>query len=264
VVSHPRNLIIAEEGSQATIIENYSGKKSDHPYFTNTVTKITAGTGAVLNHYKLQDEVETAFHLSSLEVEQKRDSSFSSYNLSLGALLARHEIQSNLLAEGADCLLNGLYMGHGRQHVDNQTYIDHIKPHCTSRELYKGILDDKAHGVFNGQILVRHGAQKTQSSLTNNNLLLSQEALIDTKPLLEIFADDVKCSHAATIGRLAEDQVFYCRSRGIDKELSRHLLTYAFASEILHGIKIQTLKTELEKIILNRLRIGELSVEATP
>jgi len=261
IVSHPRNLVIAEPGSQATIIESYSGKRSPNPYFSNVVTEVVTQPGAIIHHYKVQGENESAYHLSFLGVYQGRGSSFASYNISLGSSLARNELRSLLAEEGAECRFNGLYMAHGKQHVDNQTFIDHLVPQCTSNELYKGILDDQSHGVFNGQIFVRQGAQKTYSNLTNNNLLLSKEAVVDTKPLLEIFANDVKCSHGATIGRLDETQIFYLRSRGIDPTLARHLLTYAFASEVLHEMKVSTLKAHLEEVLLNRLKIAELSVE---
>lgn len=258
--SHPRNLILAEANSQATVVENYAGKKSERIYFTNAVTEIITQPNANLQHYKFQDEYEQAYHLSHLTIKQERDSQFHSYNISLGSQLARHEIRSLLNDEGAECGLKGLYMAHGKQHVDNQTFIDHAHPHCTSQELYKGILGDQSQGVFDGRILVRPHAQKTQSSLTNNNLLLSKEALINTKPLLEIFADDVKCSHGATIGRLDESQIFYLRSRGINESFARNLLTYAFASEIVQDIPMKLFKAHLEEVILNRLHIGELSV----
>lgn len=261
IVSHPRNLIVAEEGSQGTIVENYAGKKSERNYFTNAVSEVVTHPGSALDHYKFQDELENSFHLSSMAVYQERESRFTSYNISLGAALSRNEIHTHLNAEGAECYLKGLYMVQGSQHVDNQTFVDHAQPHCTSQELYKGILADKSQGVFDGRILVEPHAQKTSSSLTNNNLLLSKEALINTKPLLEIFADDVKCSHGATIGRLDESQVFYLRSRGIDDQLSRNLLTYAFASEVIQDMKIKFFKAHLEEVILNRLHIGEQSVE---
>lgn len=260
-ISHPRNLILAESGAQATIIENYAGRKTENPYFSNAITEIVAGEGSVIRHYKVQDEFLGAFHLSALGIRQERESSVSSFNISLGANLARLWTRSLMDAEGADCTLNGLYLVHGHQHVDNQTYIDHAKPHCTSNELYKGILGDQAEGVFNGHILVRPDAQQTNSNLTNKNLLLSRDALINTKPLLEIFANDVKCSHGATIGRLDKSQVYYLRSRGIAEPLARNLLTYAFASEVLHEMKVKALKTHLEEILLNRLHVGELSVE---
>jgi len=260
-VCHPRNLILVEEHAQASVIETYAGKPSSNQYFTNAVTEIFLKPGAVLHHYKVQDECESAQHLSSTGVHQEKNSNFTSCNISIGGSLSRNHLLTRLLDEGAECSLHGLYMAHGKQHMDNQTFIDHAKPHCTSRELYKGILDDSAQGVFNGQIKVHPDAQKTISSLTNNNLLLSQEALINTKPLLEILADDVKCSHGVTIGRLDKTQIFYLRSRGLDLKMARHLLTYAFASEIIQELKVPSLKAHLEEILLNRLRIPELSVE---
>jgi Fe-S cluster assembly protein SufD len=259
--SHPRLLIVAEPGSQASIIVTYAGRRGEKPYFTNAVTEIFVETSAVLHHYRLQDECEQSYHLSSMGVRQGQDSRFSSTNFSIGSRLSRHEITCLLAENGADCILHGLYMVHGVQHVDHQTKIDHAKPQGTSQELFKGIMDDQAHGVFNGQILVREKAEKTHSSLTNNNLLLSREAKVDTKPLLEIFNDDVKCSHGATIGRLDENQVFYLRSRGLDESLARNLLTYAFASEIVQELKFPTLRSHLEEILLNRLHIPELTVE---
>ncbi len=259
--SHPRTLIIAEAHAQGVVVENYSGKRSNHPYFTNALTEIVTEPGSRLSHYRIQEEDERAFHLGGLYVKQDRDSQFYSFNLNLGAQWARTEIQSHLGAPGAHCELTGLYLGHGQQHLDNQTLIRHAVPNCTSQELYKGILDEKAHGIFNGQILVQPHAQKTQSSLSNKNLLLSRDAIIDTKPLLEIFANDVRCSHGATIGQLDETQVFYLRSRGIDEALARHLLTYAFASEVFQNVGELELKQQLERVLLNRLKIAELSVD---
>lgn len=259
--SQPRSIIIAGPQAQLTLIETFAGKRGAHPYLTNGVTEIFAQTGAVLQHYKVQDECEQSFHVSSLGIKQAKDSQVSSTHLSIGAALSRYETYSDLNEAGAHCTLNGLSLAHGTQHVDHQTKMLHHSPHCTSQELYKNILDEKSHGVFNGQIFVKPDAQKTSSTLTNNNLLLSKEAVIDTKPLLEIFADDVKCAHGATIGRLDENQIFYLRSRGISQEHARHLLTYAFASEIVHQVKVDSLRAELEKILLNRLHIAELSVE---
>jgi Fe-S cluster assembly protein SufD len=259
--SHPRLLVVAEAGSQASVIVTYAGRRGEKPYFTNAVTEIFVEPSAILHHYRLQDECEQSYHLSSLGVRQGRDSRFSSTGVSIGSRLSRHEINCLLAEPGADCALHGLYMAHGAQHVDHQTKIDHAKPHGTSRELFKGIMDDQAHGVFNGQILVREKAEKTRSSLTNNNLLLSREAKVDTKPLLEIFNDDVKCSHGATIGRLDENQIFYLRSRGLDQAFARNLLSYAFASEIVQELKFPALRSHLEEILLNRLHIPELTVE---
>jgi Fe-S cluster assembly protein SufD len=256
-VSHPRNVVVAEEGAQATIVEVYvgAGKTS---YLTNAVTEIVAGEGAVIDHYVLQQESGNAFHLRSLDIRQEASSNVSTFNVSLGAGLSRSESNTVLNAEGAECALNGLYMVTGRQHVDNQTSIDHAKPHGTSSELYKGILSGQSTGVFNGRIHVRPDAQKTVSRQTNKNLLLSDEALVNTKPLLEIFANDVKCNHGATIGRLDANQVFYLRSRGLSDAHARSLLTYAFASDLVSKVKVPTLQVGLEKWIFRRLLSAEL------
>jgi Fe-S cluster assembly protein SufD len=256
-VSHPRNLIVAEDGGQASVVEVYvgSGKSA---YWTNAVTEIRAGEGAVLDHTVVQQESGNAFHLRSTDVRQERSSRVSTFNVSLGAALARSETNAVLAAEGAECSLNGLYMVTGRQHVDNQTSIDHARPHGTSSELYKGILSGQATGVFNGRIIVRPGAQKTVARQTNKNLLLSSDALVNTKPLLEIFANDVKCNHGATIGRLDENQIFYLRSRGLSDAHARSLLTYAFASDLISKVRVPTLQVGLEKWIFRRLLASEL------
>lgn len=256
-VSHPRNLIIAEEGSQATVVEIYIGG-GKAPYLTNAVTEIVAGRGAVVDHYKLQQENGNAFHLRSMDARQEADSRVSSLSVSLGAALSRNEVRIVLNAEGAECAINGLYMVTGRQHSDNQTSIEHAKPHGTSSELYKGILAGQSTGVFNGKIIVRPNAQKTVSRQTNKNLLLSNDALVNTKPLLEIFANDVKCNHGATIGRLDEGQIFYLRSRGLSDVHARSLLTYAFASDLVTKIRVPTLRQGLEKWIFRRLMAADL------
>ena len=253
--SHPHNLIVAGEQSQVTILENYQGDSSALDYWTNAATQIIAGENSVVTHYRLQQEAEAGLHLSTLKIAQDCQSQVEAFNFSLGGKLARFEIDSALDAEGASCSLHGLYVAQGTQHVDHQTTIDHLKPHCTSQEIFKGILDDKAQGVFNGSIVVRPGAQKTYSNLINRNLLLSKEALINTKPLLEIFANDVKCSHGATIGRLDETQVFYLRSRGIPEKLARALLTYAFAAEVFSEVKVKSVQERLENFLLGRLHI---------
>jgi Fe-S cluster assembly protein SufD len=249
--------VIAEDGAQATIVEIYVGAGKT-AYLTNAVTEIVAGQGAVVDHYAVQQESGNAFHLRALDIDQAASSHVSSLNVSLGAGLARSESSTVLGAEGAECALNGLYMVTGRQHVDSQTSIDHAKPHGTSTELYKGILDGHATGVFNGRIHVRHDAQKTVSRQTNKNLLLSDDALVNTKPLLEIFANDVKCNHGATIGRLDESQVFYLRSRGLSRAHARSLLTYAFASDLVSKVRVPTLQVGLEKWIFRRLLTSEL------
>lgn len=257
-VSHPRNLIVLGEAAQATVVEIYMGS-GDESYFTNAVTEIVTEQGAVVDHYKLQHESGKASHIGSIDVRQDKDSNFRSLSISLGASLARTEVNTVLGAEGAECELNGLFMVTGRQHVDNQTSIDHSKPHCTSNELYKGILSGQSRGVFNGKVLVRPNAQKTVSRQTNKNLILSEEALINTKPLLEILANDVKCNHGATIGRLDENQVFYLRARGMAEGHARSLLTYAFASELVGRIRVPTFQTALEKWIFRRLLASDLA-----
>lgn len=259
-VSHPRNLIVAGDNSRATLVEIYLGG-GDEPYFTNAVTEVVAGRDSVIDHTKIQQENGNAYHIASMDVHQDVRSRFNSMAISLGGALSRNEIRTVLDAEGAECALNGLYMVTGRQHVDNQTSIDHAKPHGTSSELYKGILSGQSKGVFNGRIIVRPDAQKTSARQTNKNLILSEEALVNTKPLLEIFANDVKCTHGATIGRLDENQVFYLRSRGMSESHARSLLTYAFASDIVQRIKVPSLKKGLEQWIFRRLLASEMVEE---
>lgn len=259
-MTHPRNLIVMGEGSEATVVEIYMGG-GEEGYLTNAVTEIVAGPGSVIDHYRLQQESGKATHIASVDVVQERDSRFSSNAVSLGGSLARSEVRTVLDAEGAECAMNGLYMVTGRQHVDNQTSIDHAKPHGTSSELYKGILSGQSRGVFNGRILVRPNAQKTSARQTNKNLILSDEALIDTKPLLEIFANDVKCNHGATIGRLDENQVFYLRARGMTQSNARSLLTYAFASDLVGKIKVPSLSKALEKWIFRRLLASDMPAQ---
>jgi Fe-S cluster assembly protein SufD len=252
LASYPRNLIIAGENSQVSIIESYAAI-DDEVCFTNAVTEIVLNDNAILDHYKLQRESLSAFHFSTLQVQQGRSSGFSTHSISLGAALTRNDVNVVLNGEGGEANLDGLYVVSGQQHVDNHTRIDHAKAHCSSRELYKGVLDDKARGVFNGRIIVRPDAQKTDSKQTNKNLLLSEEALANTNPQLEIYADDVKCTHGATIGQLSADALFYLRARGIGLETARNLLTYAFANEITNRIKIEPLREELEKLLFSRL-----------
>ena len=260
--SHPRNLIVAGHNSQATIVETYVGTDKA-VYFTNAVTEVVVGENAAIDHYKLQRESEEAFHVATLEVHQGRSSNFGSHSIALGGALVRNDVNVVLDGEGSECTLNGLYMVTGQQHVDNHTRIDHARPHCLSRQLYKGVLDGKARGVFNGKIVVHPPAQKTDARQTNKNLLLSGDALIDTKPQLEINNNDVKCTHGSTIGRLDEDSIFYLRSRGIGEEMARSLLTYAFASEIINRIKVEPLRATLENLLVTRFQQG-LPMEATP
>jgi Fe-S cluster assembly protein SufD len=248
-VSYPRNLVVAGGHSQLTLIESYVGL-ADDVYFTNAVTELVAGAGAVVDHYKLQGESRKAFHVSTLQVQQDRGSRFACHFVGLGGALVRNEINAVLGAEGCECTLNGLYLAGGTQHMDNHTFIDHAMPHCPSHELYKGILDGKAKGVFNGKIFVRQDAQKTDAKQTNQTLLLSDDATINTKPQLEIYADDVKCTHGATVGQLDEEMLFYLRARGIGQEAARSLLTYAFANDIIGRIQVEPLRAYLEAYLL--------------
>src|SRR5262249_20349215 len=211
-----RNLIVLGSGSQATLVESYVGSGED-VYLTNPVTEIVVGDGAVVDHYKVQRESSAAFHVANTQIRMDQSSNFSSHFLSFGGRLVRNEVRALLDAEGCECTLNGLYLATGRQHVDNHTVIDHAKPHCASHELYKGILDGHGQGVFNGKIFVRQDAQKTDAKQTNQTLLLSDDATINTKPQLEIFADDVKCTHGATVGQLDAEATFYLQTRGIGK-----------------------------------------------
>ena len=231
-ISHPRNLILLEQESQVAVVESYVGL-GEAVYLTNAVTEIVVGENAVVQHYKLQQESQRAFHVATVQVHQARSSVFTNHNISLGGALVRNDLTAVLDGEGAECTLNGLYLGTGRQHIDNHTTLDHARPHCSSHETYKGILDGRATGVFNGGIIVRQDAQKTNAKQSNRNLLLSEAAVINTKPQLQIWADDVRCTHGATIGQIDQDALFYLRTRGIDQQAARHLLTYAFASELL-------------------------------
>jgi Fe-S cluster assembly protein SufD len=248
-VSYPRNLILAGVNSQAIIVESYIGVEED-VYFTNAVTELVAAENAVIDHYKLQRESTVAFHVATMQVHLGRSSNVTSHSIALGGTLVRNDVNAVLGADGGECTLNGLYLATGRQHIDNHTRIDHAKPHCTSHELYKGILDGPAHGVFNGKIYVHPDAQKTDAKQTNKTLLLSPDAVINTKPQLEIYADDVKCTHGATIGQLADDALFYLRSRGIGREEARNLLTFAFANDLISRIKIEPLRSQLEGVLL--------------
>ena len=245
---HPRILILVEANAQCTIVEKYTGAGR---YLTNAMTEIRVGEGAVVEHYRVQDESRESYHISTLRATLGRSANFTSYSFALGGALVRNDANATL-SEGTEATLNGLYVVNGRQHIDNHTEIDHAKPHGTSHELYKGILDGKATAVFNGRIIVRKDAQKTDSKQTNKNLVLSDDAVIDTKPELQIFADDVRCTHGATIGQLDEESMFYMRSRGIGRDQARSLLTYAFAQDVLDRIKVPALKDQLEKLLFEK------------
>jgi len=246
--SAPRTLIVVGADAHCTIVESYTGTGR---YFTNAVTEIVAGDRAVVDHYKIQREDPAAFHVSTLQAQLGRSTNFTSHSISLGGALVRNDVNV-VLAEGTEATVNGLYIVNGTQHVDNHTSIDHAKPHGASHELYKGILDDKSSAVFNGRIIVRKDAQKTDSKQTNKNLVLSDDAVIDTKPELQILADDVRCTHGATIGQLDAESMFYLQSRGIGKEQARSLLTYAFAQDVIDRIQVPDLRQQLERFLFEK------------
>lgn len=257
VVSHPRSLVLAGPGSRVTIVETYAGIL-DEVYLTNAVTEVVLEEGAAVEHYKVQNETEAAFHIALLDVRQERDTQFTTHSVALGSLLARHEVTVRLDGPGAKTILNGLYMPQNEQHLDNPTTIDHAAPECTSRELYKGVVDGRGRGVFDGRVIVRPGAMKTDSSQTNKNLLLSESARVNTRPQLEIFADDVKCAHGATVGQLNEEVVFYLRTRGIPELAARDLLAHAFVGEMLELNQVEPLRAHVEKLVALRLPAGGL------
>ena len=251
LVTYPRNLIVAERNSKATVLESYV-PLGDAAYFTNTVSEVVLRAGATLNHIKLQRESERAFHVGNVQVTQERDSHLLSFSFATGAALSRTNVHTALAGEGCGATLDGLYMVNGEQHVDHQTLVEHIEPNTFSREVYKGVLDGSSHGVFNGRVYVYAKAQKTDGKQQNNNLLLSDTAHVDTKPQLEIFADDVRCTHGATVGRLDEVALFYMKSRGISSDRARELLTYAFAADVLEKIDVPAIREELEEQTLRR------------
>ncbi|MGH9667167.1 MAG: Fe-S cluster assembly protein SufD, partial [Bryobacteraceae bacterium] len=255
-ISHPRNLIIAGAGSRFSLIETYagidSGAAQQPPYFTNAVTEIVCGKDAAVDHYKLQQESDSAFHIATLQVQQGRGSNFRSHSLSFGGALTRNDVNA-VLEHGSECTLRGLYAVGGQQHVDTHTSIDHAKPHAVSHELYKGVLNGHASAVFNGKIIVRIDAQKTDARQTNKNLVLSEGATINTKPELQIYADDVRCTHGATVGQLDEEAIFYLQSRGIGRENAREMLTHAFAREVTGTIQIETFRNYVEELLASRL-----------
>ncbi|WP_086481007.1 Fe-S cluster assembly protein SufD [Oceanospirillum sanctuarii] len=252
VLVQPRILIKAGTHAQATIVEHYAGSE-ESANLTNVVTEVDLADGANITHYKLQQESTKQYHIASLHVEQKRDSRFTSHNVCLGGKLARQDIQVELSGEGAEVNLNGLYLGNGRQHLDNHTLVNHNAPHTNSNEDYKGILNDRSRGVFNGRAVVHKDAQKIEAHQSNANLLLSDKAEIDTKPELEIYADDVKCSHGSTTGQLDENALFALRSRGIGEEMARGLLTLAFANEVIDRIEISAVHDRIEEAVAGRL-----------
>jgi Fe-S cluster assembly protein SufD len=258
-MSFPRNLIVTGESSQLTLVETYAGTGA---YFNCPVTELAVGANSAVDHYKVQRESRDAFHMATFQLLGSRDCVPSSHSISLGGGLVRNDVNAVLDGEGIDCILNGLYVLDGSQFVDNHMRVEHAKPHCASHELYKGVLDGKARSIFSGLIHVHKGAQKTDAKQSNRNLLLSREAVANSNPQLEIYADDVKCTHGSTVGQLDDDAVFYLRSRGIGAEAARSLLTYAFASDIVERIKVEPVRRDLEEFLFARLPKGEVVRQA--
>src|SRR5688572_3126724 len=251
--SFPRLLVVGEENSSATLIESFVSN-TDESHFTNAIAEIVLKDGARLEHYRVQNENRAAYHVAATAAELGRASSYDATSINFGARLARHDISAVMDHEGAECWVDGLYVAGGNQHTDTHSVIDHKQPNCTSHQLYKGILDGNARAVFNGKIFVREGAQKTDAMQTNKNLLLSAQARVDTKPQLEIYADDVKCEHGAAVGQIDEEELFYLQARGLNPELGRSLLTYGFAEEVIGKIKIDSIRTQLDEVVLNHLQ----------
>jgi Fe-S cluster assembly protein SufD len=254
--SHLRNLIAMAESASAVVVERYV-PLTDTAYVTNAVTDVALDADAQLDHVTLERESGSAFHVGGLFARLARDARFRSHAISLGSALVRNEVTAVLAGAGAECVLNGLFTAVESQHVDNQTTIDHAEPHGTSRELYKGVLGGRSKGVFNGKIIVRPGAQKTDAQQSNPNLLLSDGAEINTRPNLEIFADDVKCKHGSTVGRLDEDALFFLRSRGIGVDEARQMLARAFASEVVDQIPLAPLREEITRWVFEKVRFCE-------
>jgi Fe-S cluster assembly protein SufD len=250
---HPRILIIVEANAEATLVEHHIGLGAG-TYFSNLVTEIVAGEGARLHHYKAQRETPQAFHMATVTADLAKDSSYDNFVLTIGSRLSRNEIKPVLNGTGVECRLSGAYMVNGNQHCDTTTVIDHAQPQCTSREVYKGVIDGNARAVFQGKIIVRPDAQKTDGYQLNRALLLSDTAEIDSKPELEIYADDVKCSHGATAGELDDDQLFYLRARGIDLETARNLLISAFLADAINEIRIETVRESFQGTVSNWLK----------
>lgn len=261
VAMHPRNLVVAGEGARALIVEHHVDAGSI-ACLTNVVTQIVAAPGASIEHCKVQRQSPEAVHLAGIHARLRRGSAFTSHSIALGAGLARNDITASLEAVGATAELNGLYLAGGRQHVDHHTRIDHAGPECTSREFYRGILDGASRGVFNGRVIVHPGAQRTDAHQANHNLLLSRDAEVDTKPQLEIYADDVKCTHGATVGQLDESQVFYLRSRGLADAAARSLLVGAFAAEVTGRVSAPSLRATLHRMLSERLGAGDAGLRA--
>lgn len=248
-MNHPRNLIVAGENSQVTVVEDYVSL-GEGTSFSNTATELVAGENAHVEHYMIVRESEKAYNFSTLRIQQGRSANVATHSLLLSGALVRNNVHPVLAGEGSECLINGLFMANGRQHMDNYMLVEHASPHCDSRQFYNGILNGQSHGVFHGRIIVHKDAQKTDAKQTNRNLLLSDDAQIDTKPQLEIYADDVKCTHGATIGQFDDNALFYLRSRGLDEASARHVLLLAFANECLDRMSSPQVREHLEKLVV--------------
>jgi Fe-S cluster assembly protein SufD len=248
----PRNLILAGENSKLTVVESYLAT-TEAAYFTNAVTEILAGDHARVEHIKLQDEAAAAFHIATIAGQFGRASNVTVHSFALGARLSRNNIRVRLAGEGLECILNGLYLSRGEQLADHHMIVEHTQPRCASHEYFNGILDDKSRGVFHGRIYVHPAAQKTDAKQTNKNLLLSNNATADTKPQLEIYADDVKCTHGATVGQLNPESIFYLRTRGMSEDTARRMLIHAFAGEIIERIRCQPARAVIDQLVWDRL-----------
>src|SRR5467141_3729871 len=254
VVTHPRNLVVLEREARASIVETYASlSPGGGAYWTNSVTEVVVGDAARVDYHRVQRESPSAYHVATTQTHQGRDSTVNVHTVAFGAALARHDIGAVMAGPGGTLILNGLYLLAGQQHADHHTTIDHAVDHCQSHEYFNGVLDDKSRGVFTGRIIVRPGAQKTDSKQTNNNLLLSPDAHADSQPQLEIYADDVKCTHGSTVGPLDPPALFYLRSRGVSEHEARRLLTYGFAAEILGRMEVAPLRAQLDSIVRGRL-----------
>ena len=253
IIAYPRTLVLLGAGSEAKIVESYASIYGG-TYFSNAVTELAAEPDAIIEYYRLQAEGASAFHVGTLDASLARGCHLAAHAVTLSGLLVRNNVHVLLDGEGAECVLNGLYLGDGKQHIDNYTEIEHAKPRATSLELYKGVLNGASHGIFNGKIVVHKDAQKSDARQTNKNLLLSPQAAVNTKPQLEIYADDVKCSHGSTIGQLDADALFYLRSRGLGLEEARTLLSFAFASDVVGRVKIDFLRRQLDDYLTSKFR----------
>ena len=254
-VSHPRSLVVVGESARASVLETFAGLDGAGPYLTNAVTELVAGANSAVEHLKLHREADRAYHVGALHVTEGRDCTFTSHNLTLSGRLVRNDTTTVLDGEGIDSTLNGLFLGAGEEHIDNYTTVEHARPHCTSHELYKGILTDRARGVFRGKIHVHQVAQQTDAYQSNQNLLLSDEADITSKPQLEIYADDVKCSHGSTTGQLNRDAIFYLRARGVSRPNAIRILTQAFAGEIVDRIGHEGVRGRIGPLVQAKLEV---------